>query len=195
MGKGVFTWNIQSGACPVSSDEVLIEIGYAPNVDAGPDLYTQGVARVRVQVEVNQPSIINWEPSIILDEIDQLVTSANIEETTELVVSATSEPFCTRQDTLKIRVLSPVEINTVFTPDGDDINDELNIEGSESYPKMKVVVFNRWGAKVYESDDGYKTKFDGKHNGNLLPVSSYYYVIEFNDGITDPRDGNLTIIY
>lgn len=194
-GISTFTWNIENGVCPVSSDDILIESGRTPIIQAGPDLYTQGVARVEVNLNINQTASINWEPSYIMDDAHSPTTIANIEETTELIVTATSEPFCVAQDTLLIRVLGPLEINTVFTPDGDNINDEWNIEGAESYPKMKVVVVNRWGSKVFESDEGYTTKFDGKFNGNLLPLSSYYYIIEFNDGITAPRDGNLTIIY
>lgn len=194
-GMSILTWNISNGVCPISSDDISIKVGYTPIISAGPDLYTQGIASVRVNVEINQPASIHWEPSFIMDDFDLQSTFANIKETTEVTVTATSDPSCTAYDTLEIRVLSPIEINTVFTPDGDNINDEWNIEGSESYPKMKVFVFNRWGAQVFESDEGYKTKFDGTFNGSLLPVSSYYYVIEFNDGITDTRDGNLTIIY
>lgn len=195
IGKSLYSWNIINGVCPISTDEIGIFAGETPVIDAGPDIYTLGEARVNIKAELDNPALIHWEPSNIVDNFNFTATVANILETTELIVTATREPSCISTDTIVVHVLKPIEINTVFTPNGDNINDFWNIEGSDNYPKIKVHVFNRWGSQVFVSDEGYHSKFDGTYNGELLPVSSYYYVIEFNDGVTNPIDGNLTIIY
>jgi gliding motility-associated-like protein len=64
------------------------------------------------------------------------------------------------------------------------------------YPEASVRIYNRWGEKVFESKRGekYANKFDGTYNGKGLPVGTYYYVIEFNDGESDPITGPLTIL-
>jgi len=86
-----------------------------------------------------------------------------------------------------------VEIPTGFTPDGDGINDNWNIQNLNlAYPNNHVEVFNRWGAKLFESD-GYATPWDGKYNSNPMPVGSYYFVIDYGDG-SEPLKGTVTII-
>ena len=41
----------------------------------------------------------------------------------------------------------------------------------------------------------YETKpFNGTFNGDQLPVSSYYYIIEYNDGTTENATGTVTIV-
>lgn len=199
VGENLFIWQIENGVCPPSVDSVLISIGTAPVIDAGPDIYLEGPADIDLNVTLTPPttniSSILWEPSDLVTESDKAATSAFIEENTEFIVTATSHPFCVSKDTVVVQINIPEEIKTVITPNGDNINDVWDIAGSANYPQMKVYVFNRWGAQVFESDAGYNSKFDGTYKGNLLPVSSYYYVIEFNDGLRDPIDGNLTIIY
>ena len=43
------------------------------------------------------------------------------------------------------------------------------------YPSNIVQVFNRWGNKIYESNDGTynQNPWDGRYNGEVLPVGSY----------------------
>ncbi len=61
----------------------------------------------------------------------------------------------------------------VITPNGDGINDKLVIKGLDggAYPNSKMVIFNRWGKIVYESNN-YQNDFDG----NGLAAGVYYYI-------------------
>jgi gliding motility-associated-like protein len=62
------------------------------------------------------------------------------------------------------------------------------------------LVYNRWGNKVFEhnSSDGnpyMNNMWDGTFNGQLLPVASYYYIIETNDSnSTKKYEGTVTIL-
>ena len=70
--------------------------------------------------------------------------------------------------------LSPV---LLFTPNGDGINDVWNISGIQYYENCLVIVYDRWGQKVYEQKNSY-TPWDGKTGlGIPVPDASYYYVI------------------
>jgi gliding motility-associated-like protein len=63
----------------------------------------------------------------------------------------------------------------VFTPNGDNINDTFEIPSRATGWKLKI--FNRWGEKLYESED-YKNDWDGKEYAD----SEFFYHIISPDG-------------
>jgi gliding motility-associated-like protein len=71
-------------------------------------------------------------------------------------------------------------IPTVFTPDGDDVNDVWTIQNIELYEQCRVIVFSRNGKEIYRST-GYERPWDGTFNSKKLPVDTYFYIIELND--------------
>ena len=55
-------------------------------------------------------------------------------------------------------------------------------------------VYNRWGELLFRSV-GYTQQWDGRYNDGLVPVGTYYYVIELNDErFPEPYTGPLTVI-
>jgi len=46
---------------------------------------------------------------------------------------------------------------------------------------------------VWKSARGYPNPWDGKSNGSLLPIDSYYYLIDLHNG-SKPVTGNITIV-
>jgi len=77
--------------------------------------------------------------------------------------------------------ISTLDIPNTFTPNGDGINDTWQIKYLEYYPRSTVNIFDRWGQKVFSSI-GYPIPWDGTYNGRVLPVGTYYYII-------DPKTG------
>ena len=78
-------------------------------------------------------------------------------------------------------------IPSVFSPNGDGINDLWDIYNIELYePGVDVTVFNRWGQIVYKNTDEYSSNlWDGLNmKGNSVEIATYYYVVEvdFSDG-------------
>ena len=69
----------------------------------------------------------------------------------------------------------------------------------ENYPNNKVVIFNRWGVKVYGTA-GYQNDWDGTYNNNMsttsssnLPVGTYFHVLDLNGNGSDVRKGYVYI--
>ncbi|MEN9399124.1 MAG: hypothetical protein RL632_225 [Bacteroidota bacterium] len=91
-------------------------------------------------------------------------------------------------------------IPTAFTPDGDGVNESWEIPNlDKQYPKNVVRIYNRWGSLLYEHDsstDGaYATKpWDGTVKGDIMPVGSYYYIIDFNNLDNSSVKGIVTIV-
>ena len=87
------------------------------------------------------------------------------------------------------------EIWTSFSPNGDGVNDVWNIRNSELYPDMKVTIFNRWGAKVYQSKGIYIPWNGTGPAGKLVPPETYYWIIDLGDNSTKTMTGTVTVIY
>lgn len=78
----------------------------------------------------------------------------------------------------------PVRVHQVVSPNGDDINDFLMIEGIRDYPDNKVTIFNRNGTLVYEVSgyDNGNRAFRGVSTGELkVPAGTYFYIIEVRE--------------
>jgi gliding motility-associated-like protein len=88
------------------------------------------------------------------------------------------------------------EIPNTFTPNGDGDNDVWQIRKLKDYPNAVVEVFDRWGRRVFLSQRGYPTPWDGRDtDGKILPLEAYYYVIGLNDGVhTKSIVGTITIV-
>ena len=86
-----------------------------------------------------------------------------------------------------------------FSPNNDGLNDVFFIECIESYPNNYLQIFNRWGKRVFETK-GYKNDWHGtisKTNyigsDNNLPVGTYFYLLDFGDGVRPVKSGWLYI--
>ena len=76
--------------------------------------------------------------------------------------------------------ISPVPITPqeFFSPNGDGLNDVWEIANIDVYPTAKVSIYDREGRVVaeyvgYDNANGW----DGTYNGNPLPSTDYWYVI------------------
>ncbi len=70
---------------------------------------------------------------------------------------------------------------SVFTPNGDGINDVFRIEGDFNLTGcVNLLIYNRWGAMVFSSSDNYAT-WDGRtFAGEEVPDGVYFYILEIN---------------
>jgi len=81
-------------------------------------------------------------------------------------------------------------IPNVFTPNFDGVNDKFEILNLEHY-SASIVIFNRWGRKVFEHSDYYNNWWDG---GNA-PAGTYYYILTYTRGNqTRTSEGVITLI-
>jgi len=86
-----------------------------------------------------------------------------------------------------------LNIPTAFTPNADGYNDDWVIKGMEYYPGATIQIFNRWGQQIFYSENYMDQRFDGTYRGIKLPVDSYHFIIELQNG-SPPITGNVTIL-
>ncbi len=102
---------------------------------------------------------------------------------------------CTVRDSVLVEPQKEIclIIPNAISPNGDLINDEWNIGLINLYPNVEIKIFNRWGEIVWRSEMGYPKPWDGRSNDSELPIDSYHYIIDLNNG-SKPILGNVTIV-
>ncbi|GAA4914128.1 CshA/CshB family fibrillar adhesin-related protein [Mucilaginibacter defluvii] len=79
---------------------------------------------------------------------------------------------------LTINANAPFKIPTLFTPNGDGINDVFEIRGLEQYSQNKLSIINRWGNEVYKA-----TNYQNNWAGTGLNEGTYYYILQVQDSM------------
>jgi gliding motility-associated-like protein len=93
---------------------------------------------------------------------------------------------------LGLNVHHSVSIPDGFSPNNDGVNDVFVIQHLEFFPQNKILIFNRWGNKVFEAAP-YENNWDGKNHfgitvgGDLLPVGTYFYILTLGDGSAEMK--------
>jgi gliding motility-associated-like protein len=78
-------------------------------------------------------------------------------------------------------VVSQATVPNVFTPNGDGENDLLKILSIDGSSEFSMLVFDRWGLKIFESDSSARV-WDGKtKSGNESSDGIYYYEVRYTD--------------
>jgi gliding motility-associated-like protein len=115
-----------------------------------------------------------------------------------ITLTATSEKGCKSTFTRQV-VVGPdiiVFIPDVFTPDGAGPNrNNTFMISAQNYRTMKMMIYNRWGEKMYETDDINKG-WDGRANGANCQQDVYVYHIEVMsfEGKLYKFDGTVTLL-
>lgn len=122
-------------------------------------------------------------------------TSVGSPFTYTLTVKGNCEPVILKG---VIQVTDPlcINLNNSFSPNGDGINELWKVYDNFScLQKVKVAVYNRYGSKVYESND-YKNTWDGRYKNSSVPDGTYYAVVVYtlSSGKVIEKRTDLTIL-
>lgn len=80
----------------------------------------------------------------------------------------------------------------LVSPNGDGVNDFWVIKNIDLYPQSNVKVFDRTGRVIFNKT-GYQNDWDGRINGSSLKEDTYYYIIDFGNGMPKKK-GSLTMM-
>ncbi len=115
---------------------------------------------------------------------------------TRYFVEATTEHGCTAMDSIDVLVETEtlLDLPNAFSP-GSQPNEELKIIKRGLATLKYFRIFNRWGAKVFETSD-IEEGWDGRLNGTPQPMGVYVYMIEAetSTGRRFVKQGNVTLI-
>jgi gliding motility-associated-like protein len=212
-GFNQFVWTIVNGPCS-SSDTVNVvfinipepEVPNTASICVGEDFLLPLPSSVEFDYNwtSNNNSVVFGQPT------NEGVPVSNLPSSTTIVFTLTaSSEGCSASSSFDLVILpinfpacdttQPIFVPEGFSPNGDNVHDKFVIYNLPDGARVRLQVFNRWGVKVYESND-YKNDWDGTCNvntslvlaGDALPESTYYYILEF-DFEFNPRVGYLTL--
>ena len=193
LGSYAFTWRVTNGVCPVTTDQVTLDVVPYPVIDAGENKFIFLPSSIELEATSDLEVVFDWTPKSSLINDETVITTATPAVTTTYMVAGTTEFGCTSTDFVDVVVNESLDLPTAFTPDGDNFNDVWNLKELSSYPDNVVKIYNRWGNLIFEST-GYQEAWDGTYNGEPLSSGSYFYIIDLNVGELKPFTGSITII-
>lgn len=204
-GWQMATFTVSSGGCPTTSDSVMI-FASTQAVISNPDttVCLENDAFTAFGNTPDPDESNSWYFISGLGDISSPDSTAttlnNFELGSNWIIYEISHPECeSTYDTLIIGAnlcegFDPV-IPTVITPNYDGVNDQFIIKNLDLvYPDCEVIIFNRWGSVVFESE-GYAVPWNGTKNSEPLPMGTYFYKIFLNDNDNTILSGDISIIH
>ena len=184
------------GPC-VRKDTLNLTVFPGPQVSAGPDLTIISGDQIQLQATAPNPqgNTYLYTPATSLSSATVLNPLASPTQTTTYTLTATTAQGCVSTDQVVVTVLNCVEPMNAFTPNGDGVNDFWLVNRSGCFRTATVEVFNRYGHRVYRSDN-YSNNWNGTFEGKPVPDGTYYYIVRYQLVNGQPREykGNVTIL-
>jgi gliding motility-associated-like protein len=191
-GTYTFIYEATDGLC-FDSDTIIVIVHDPAIVDAGEEqfVFLEEPFEIGGDPTTDDFNTVLWTPNELLDDSTAFnPLGEGLDITTTFTVIATTEFGCVASDTVVVNIIPEITIPDGFTPNQDGQNELWDILNIGFYPNTVVEVYNRWGDQLWRSEGAY-IPWDGTYEGELLPIGTYYYIInvnepEFPDAITGP---------
>jgi len=79
-----------------------------------------------------------------------------------------------------------INLINVITPNGDGINDVLDYSDLKIKNNVSIKIFDKYGQAVFKSE-GENYIWDGKLSGRNVPTGTYWYLLEWEEPVTEKR--------
>jgi gliding motility-associated-like protein len=195
---GTYTVTVSNGIC---TDTAMVTVVVNP----APAIVTTGNATIMLgsstPLTASGGTTYTWGPSTGLNCTGCSNPIATPTQTTTYCVLV-SNGTCSDSSCVTVNVEMPcpnvteLEVPDAFSPNGDGINDLFIIQGwSACMKEFKIFIYDRWGEKVFESEDA-DFNWDGTYKGKALDPAVFVYYIKatFTNDVDIDRKGNITLI-
>lgn len=188
-----------------------------PNVDLGPDIKTKEDSSIRLTATTT-PDIISyrWTPVEKISCIDcpnplfnpgkDSLFSIGVDSMV-YQVKVTSANGCVRSDFVIVRIeyipcnKGQIFIPNIFTPNNDGLNDLFYIQGTGVGKVKQLLIFDRWGNRVFEKNNflinDRASGWNGRSKNQLLVGTGtyiYYVIVECDEGKPITLKGSITLL-
>ena len=163
-----------SNSCGSSTDSIYVAINQLPVASAGNDTIVMPLDDFILNASGGVS--YSWSPTTGLSCDNCPNPTASIEANTVYCVAVTDSNGCRSNDCVAITIDASGEVwaPNIFSPNGDALNDVFYIRGSIQSDDFVLMIFNRWGEKVFETSDPAQG-WDGTQNGKQLNTAVFVY--------------------
>lgn len=186
------------------TDSVSVQVIYSdsiPSVSASADdtLLFEGQSTY-LHADPSSGYTYSWSPVSGMSGSTTPAPQVSPISTTTYTVTITDANNCVNQDSVTIYIREvlcdepEIFIPSAFSPNNDQVNDILYVRGN-TIESMKLVIYDRWGEKVFETSD-IRKGWDGKFKDVAVApgVFGYYIELKCYNGETYTKQGNITVI-
>lgn len=199
--SGIYSVTIQdANGCPFDTSFTIINLNsFNVNASGGGTITLGETSELHVTGTGSPQTTYSWTPVFGMNCTTCNDVTVQPGQTTLYTVVGIDINGCEAQDTVTVNVIEDHTIfaPNAFTPNGDGNNDYFELFGNKAgIKKFNIMIFDRWGEKVFESDET-DFKWDGVYKGELLQPSVCVYVMKavFLDGHNEKiYKGSLTIL-
>ena len=188
-----------SSQCGTTVEDVSIHLAAPIPVDYPPVITTTYGNAVTISPTGggNYTSYMySWAPQSGLNNTGTYSPTATVDSTTTYYVTITDPSNgCSKLDTVIVEVnYLEIKIPDAFSPNGDGKNDVFKVSGS--YKDIKIMIWDRWGEKVFDSERDNSTVWDGSYRGKKCNAGNYVYYVEVVPvkGAPIKKHGNLLLV-
>jgi gliding motility-associated-like protein len=194
LTTGTYTVTITDANGCVEVDTVLVPGIASPTAD-----FTNNPTAALLDVPVtftdsslaNGDTIVSWYWDFAdgtIDSVQNPVHAFADTGTYPVMLVVTNTEGCTDTIIIEMIVITEIVVPNVFTPNGDGFNDNFVVQYlAELYPNSKLYIYNRWGRRVYKSEN-YQNDWDGEK----LAEGTYFYTLFVSDGTE--KKGTITLL-
>ncbi len=172
---------------------IPVSISSGASLYAGEDIYLHPGERYQVYVQGNCTQF-EWFPNVGLNATNVFNPVIDAKVNTRYFIAGSSADGCIVLDTLNVYMVeTELDMPNAFAP--YTTNHDLKIVKRGIATLKYFRIFNRWGQKVFETQDINKG-WDGRFNGEDQPMGTYIYAIdaETDAGKRFYKEGNVTLI-
>ena len=175
------------------SDTIEINVTTSPSIFIGND--TTICVRSRVDAGVEDLfSRYEWSHG-------ESGARSLLEVAGKYVLTVTDRYGCRGTDSIQITVdpnalPNDLFIPNAFTPNDDGLNDRFPFSYDIQQPEYHLMVFNRWGEKLFDSREGNGQSWNGLYQSGVLRPEAYIYLVEYRgcDGDYRRSSGTVTLL-
>jgi len=179
------------------SAEQKVKVIFLPNGITYDSIVTRENYDTKLMARNADSASYLWNPSLFLNDNTLKDPIFNGNQPTTFTIKITDLYKCTFVDTLKVYFFKTVNILVpkAFTPNYDNLNDEIKpiLLGIKEFRYFKI--YNRWGTLLFNSKES-KVGWNGTYKGALQPMDTYTWVASGIDidGKTVSRSGNFLLV-
>ena len=194
--------NLTLNTLPNCEEQLSIPIPSLPDLNDIPvlqDITIQENTPLSIPINLNMEEWqMKWSPASMMNYDSVMQVNIATAESAKITMSLAHISGCSYESSFLLRVtLAPehLYIPNVFSPNGDNRNDEWTVFHSPNLRITECRIYNRWGGLVYHEETD-EPKWNGKYQGEDCMLGTYVYVLSYtNDkGIAKIKSGDLTLV-